>query len=168
LYARRVTASSRFAARLASLGAAAAAGLLVVSAAGAAQPHTFTASYSGTASGYASGNKAFGGATMSGRGRRIGRGTLKGSGAGVFTSATCVTLGGRATLKGGHGSLRLSVRSGHACSDSTADNVSFSGRAQVVGGTNAVAGARGALSFTGTYVRSTHRVSISFRGRITY
>jgi hypothetical protein len=163
-----VTASSRFAARLASLGAAAAAGLLVVSAAGAAQTHTFTASYSGTASGYVSGSKAFGGATMSGRGRRIGRGTLKGSGAGVFTSPTCVKLGGRVTLKGARGSLRLSVRSAQACSDNASDSVSFSGRARVVGGTKAVSGARGAVWFTGTYVRSTHRVSISFRGRITY
>ena len=160
--------SSRLAARLASLGAAAAAGLLAVSAAGAAQTHAFTASYSGTASGYASGDKAYGGATMSGRARRIGRGTLKGSGAGVFTSPTCVTLGGNATLNGDRGSLRLSVRRAQACSDNTADTVSFSGRARVVSGTKAVAGAGGALRFTGTYVRSTRRVTISFRGRIAY
>jgi hypothetical protein len=164
-----VTALSRLAARLAPFGAAAAAGVLFVGAAGAAQTQTFTASYSGTGSGYASGKKAAGVGTMSGRGRPIGRSTLKGSGLGTFTSPSCVTFDGRATIRGARGSLRLAMRGGHACaSDSAADSVSFSGRARVVGGTKKFAGARGALRFSGSYSRSTGAVTISFRGRISY
>jgi len=159
----------RLVARLAPLGAAAAAVLLVVASAGAAQTQTFTASYSGTGSGYANGEKAAGVGTMSGRGRLIGRSTLKGSGLGTFTSSACVAFGGRATIKGARGSLRLAMHSAQACaSDSAADSVSFSGRASVVGGTKKFAGARGSLRFTGTYTRSTRAVSVSLRGRITY
>jgi hypothetical protein len=164
-----VTLRSRLAARLAPLGAAAAAGLLFVSASGAAQTQIFTASYSGSGSGYVSGKKAAGGATLSGRGRLIGRSTLKGSGLGTFTSPTCVAFGGKATVRGSRGSLRLELHTARACaSDSEADSVSFSGRARVVGGTKKFTGARGALRFSGTYTRSTSAVSISFRGRISY
>jgi hypothetical protein len=164
-----VKALSRLAARLAPLGAAAAAALLVVAAAGAGQAQTFTASYSGTASGYVSGVKAFGTGTMSGRGRLIGRSRLKGFGIGDLTSPGCATFGGRATLNGARGSLRLKMHSAHACAgDSAADSISFHGRAQVVGGTKAFAGAAGALRFTGTYTRSTRAVSVTVRGRISY
>jgi hypothetical protein len=164
-----VTALSRLAARLAPIGAAAAAGVLFVGAAGAAQTQTFTGSYSGTGSGYASGKKAAGVGTMSGRGRPIGRSTLRGSGLGTFTSPTCVTFDGRATIRGPRGSLRLAMRGGQACaSDGTADSVSFHGKARVVGGSKKFAGARGALRFTGSYSRSTGAVTISFRGRISY
>jgi hypothetical protein len=151
-------------ARLAPLGAAAAAGLLLGSASGAAQTQVFTASYSGSGSGYVSGKKVAGGATLSGRGRLIGRSTLSGSAVGDLTSPSCATFGGRATLRGTRGSLRLAVQSAHACN--AGDRVSFSGRARVVSGSKAFVGARGALSFSGTYVRSTGAVSISFRGRI--
>jgi hypothetical protein len=164
-----VTALSRRAARLAPFGAAAAAALFFVGAAGAGQTQAFTASYSGVGSGYASGKKATGVGTMSGRGRLIGRSTLSGSGLGTFTSPTCVTFDGKATIRGVRGTLRLAMRGGHACaSDGAADSVSFSGRAQVVGGTKAFTGARGALRFSGSYTRSTGAVSISFRGRVTY
>jgi hypothetical protein len=37
-----------------------------------------------------------------------------------------------------------------------------------VGSTGAFAGARGTLSFHGTYARSTRAVTVSFRGRIKY
>jgi hypothetical protein len=160
---------SRLAARLAPLGAAAAAVLLVVASAGAAQTQTFTASYSGTGSGYANGKKAAGVGTMSGRGRLIGRSTLKGSGLGTFTSTGCVSFGGRATIRGAHGSLRLAMHSAQACaSDSAGDSISFSGKARVVGGSKKFAGAGGTLRFTGTYIRSTRLVSVSLRGRISY
>lgn len=143
--------------------------MLVVSSAGGAQTQAFTASYSGTGSGYANGKKAAGVGTMSGRGRPIGRSTLKGSGLGVFTSSTCVTFSGKANINGARGSLRLAMSGGQACaSDSAADSVSFHGRAHVVGGTKKFAGAGGTLRFTGTYTRSTRAVSISFRGRISY
>jgi hypothetical protein len=164
-----VTALSRLAARLAPFGAAAAAGVFFVGAAGAAQTQTFTASYSGTASGYVSGERAFGTGTMIGRGRLIGRSTLKGFGIGNLTSAGCATFGGRVTLRGARGTLRLKMSSAQACaSDGAADTVSFHGTARVVGGTRAFAVARGALRFTGTYTRSTRAVSVSLRGRISY
>ena len=106
---------------------------------------------------------------MSGRGRPIGRGTLKGSATGTFTSSTCVTFSGSAVLRGGRGTLKLKARNAQACtSASSGDRVTFSGKARVVGGTSAFAGARGVLTFSGTYVRSTGAVSISFRGRLTY
>jgi hypothetical protein len=164
-----VKALARLASRLAPLGAAAAAALLVVASAGAAQAQIFTATYTGTGSGYANGKNAAGVGTMSGRGRLIGRSTLKGSGLGVFTSTTCVTFSGKATIRGAQGSLRLSMSGGRACaSDSAGDSISFHGMAHVVGGSTKFAGAGGTLRFTGTYTRSTRAVSISFRGRISY
>ena len=106
---------------------------------------------------------------MRGRGRLIGRSTLKGSGLGTFTSSQCIAFGGRATVRGARGSLKLALHRAQAClNDSSTDSVSFSGRARVVGGSKKFAGARGALKFSGTYTRSTSAVTISFRGRITY
>jgi hypothetical protein len=164
-----VTASLRSAARLALAGLTAAVALLVVGQAGAAQSHAFTASYSGTGSGQVSGKNAFGRAALSGRGRPVGRGTLSGSATGTFTSATCVAFSGKATLKGPRGSLRLAASRAQACaSGGGSDRVFFSGRARIVGGTSAFAGAEGIVSFSGTYVRSTSAVSVSFRGRIAY
>jgi len=137
--------------------------------AGAARTRSFTASYAGTASGHVSGKTAAGSASLPGRGRPIGRGSLTGSGSGTFTSSTCLTFSGRVTLSGGRGSLRLRVRNAQACASAgNASRVSFSGKARVVGGTSAFAGARGMLSFSGTYARPTGAVSVSFRGRITY
>jgi hypothetical protein len=156
-------------ARLAPLGAAAAAGLLFISASGAAQTQLFTGAYAGSGSGYVSGKKVAGSGTLSGRGRLIGRSTLSGSALGDLTSSSCATFGGRATLRGAPGSLRLAVQSAQACaSGGGGDSVAFSGRARIVGGSRVFAGARGALSFSGTYTRSTGAVSISFRGRIGY
>ena len=164
-----MTALARLAARLAPFGAAAAAAVFFVGAAGAGQTQAFTASYSGSGSGYASGKKAAGVGTMSGRGRVVGKSTLRGSGLGTFTSPTCVTFDGKATIRGARGTLRLAMRGAQACAgDSAADSVSFSGRARIVGGTKAFVAARGELRFAGTYTRSTSAVSIAFRGRINY
>ena len=143
--------------------------MLVVGAAGAVQTQSFTGTYSGTGSGYASGKKAAGVGTMSGRARVIGRSTLRGSGLGTFTSSECLRFSGNATIRGSRGSLRLAMHGGQACaSDSAADTVSFHGTARVVGGSKKFAGAGGALRFTGMYTRSTRAVTISFRGRLTY
>jgi hypothetical protein len=76
---------------------------------------------------------------------------------------------GKATLKGRSGSIRVSVQGAKACAaGSNANEVSFSGQAKVLGGRSAFAHARGTLSFTGAYDRSTNAVTISFKGRITY
>ena len=131
--------------------------------------HRFSAAYAGTGVGAVSGTTASGTATLAGRGRLIGPSTLTGSGHGTLTSSTCVVFSGKATLKGRSGSIRISTRGAKACAAGADSNdVSFSGQAKVVGGTSAFAGARGTLSFTGRYVRSTNAVTISLKGRITY
>jgi hypothetical protein len=71
-------------------------------------------------------------------------------------------------LRGKSGSLRLLARSAHACAASGGDNVSFSGRATVTGGTGTFAGARGRLSFRGSFDRASGGVTISLSGLIRY
>jgi hypothetical protein len=130
--------------------------------------HRFTAAYAGRGQGETSGGSASGSAELRGRGRLIGNGTLRGSGHGTFTSQTCVTFDGRAVLSGKNGSLRLVARGAHACARSGGDNVSFSGRATVTGGTATFAGSRGRLSFHGTFDRASGSVRITLSGRIRY
>jgi hypothetical protein len=78
-----------------------------------------------------------------------------------------VTFSGRAVLSGKTGSLRLVARRAHACA-AGGNNVSFSGTATVTGGTAAFAGARGRLSFRGSFDRATGSVKISLSGVIRY
>jgi hypothetical protein len=113
------------------------------------------------------GTTASGSATLSGRGRPIGASTLRGSATGTVTSATCVAFNGTAVLRGRAGTIRLSARQGHACGADGAE-VTFAGTARVVGGTSSFAGARGTLSFTGSYTSSTRAVTITLTGRIRY
>jgi hypothetical protein len=135
----------------------------------AATSHPFTASYTGHGSGQVSGTRASGSATLTGRGSMIGPGTLTGSASGVFVSRTCVVFSGAAVFKGRPGTIRLATRRAQACAASTdANEVSFSGSAQITGGSAKFAGARGMLSFTGTYLRQSGAVTISFRGRIIF
>jgi hypothetical protein len=134
-----------------------------------ASTHRFSASYAGTGVGSVSGTTASGTATLAGRGKPIGPGTLTGLGNGTLTSSACVVFSGRATLKGRSGSIRISAHGAKACAAGADSNdVSFSGQAKVTGGTSAFAHAGGTLSFTGRYVRSTNAVTISLKGRITY
>jgi hypothetical protein len=152
-------------ARFAAIAAAA----MIAPVALGATGHPFTASYAGHGSGGVVGTRASGSATLTGRGTIIGRGTLTGSASGVFISRTCVAFSGKAVLKGRLGSIELAAHRGEACAGSAdANEVSFSGTAQISGGSAAFAGARGTLSFTGTYIRQSGAVTISLRGRITY
>jgi hypothetical protein len=134
----------------------------------AGRGHRFSAGYTGHGQGAASGTSASGNATLRGRGRLIGRGTMSGSAHGTFTSQTCVTFSGRAVLRGRSGSLRLRARNAHACAAGGGDSVSFSGTATVTGGTATFAGARGRLSFRGTFDRATGSVKVSLSGVIRY
>ena len=134
----------------------------------AGRDHRFSATYAGHGQGETSGTSASGSATLRGRGRLIGRGTLRGSGHGTFTSQTCVTFSGRAVLSGKTGSLRLVARHAQACAAGGGNNVSFSGTATVTGGTATFAGARGRLSFRGSFDRATGSVKISLSGVIRY
>jgi hypothetical protein len=143
--------------------------LLVAGPAHAARLHVFSAAYAGTGSGHVSGKTASGSATLRGSGRPIGASTLSGSATGTFTSPSCVVFSGRARLTGRHGTLRLSVQRGQACaSGSGGSRVSFFGSARIVGATGDFAGARGTLSFHGSYSRATRAVTVSFGGRIRY
>jgi hypothetical protein len=151
----------------AGLAVIAIAGTVVAPVALASTSHVFTASYTGHGAGQVSGTRASGSATLSGRGRIIGRGTLHGSGHGVFVSRTCIVFSGNAALKGTRGSIKLATRRARACS-TDANDVSFSGTALITGGSATFAAARGKLSFTGTYVRASGAVTISFRGRISF
>lgn len=134
-----------------------------------ATSHRFTARYVGRGIGAVSGTSASGSATMVGRGMSIGRGTLSGSARGTFTSKTCVVFSGTAVLKGTAGSIRLSARRARACASGTNPaRVSFSGTANVSHGTARFRGARGTVSFHGTYARDTGAVTISLTGTLTY
>jgi len=130
--------------------------------------HRFSANYIGHGHGETTGTSASGSATLRGRGRLIGRGTMSGSARGTFTSPTCVTFRGRVVLRGKTGSLRLRARSAQACAAGSESSVSFSGTATVTGGTRSFAGARGRLSFRGSFDRATGRVKVSLSGVIRY
>jgi hypothetical protein len=130
--------------------------------------HRFSATYAGHGRGEASGTRASGSATLRGRGRLIGRGTMSGSAHGTFTSQTCVTFSGKAVLRGKTGSLRLRARHAQACATGGGNSVSFSGTATVTGGAATFAGARGRLSFRGTFDKTTGSVKVSLSGVIRY
>jgi hypothetical protein len=93
---------------------------------------------------------------------------MRGSARGTFTSQTCVAFSGRAVLKGKPGSLRLRAHNAQACVAGGGNSVSFSGTATVTGGTATFAGARGRLSFRGTFDRTNGNVQVSLRGVIRY
>ena len=93
---------------------------------------------------------------------------MSGSAHGTFTSQTCVTFSGRAVLRGKTGSLRLRARRAQACAAGGGNSVSFSGAATVTGGTGTFAGARGRLSFSGSFDRTTGSVRVSLGGVIRY
>ena len=92
---------------------------------------------------------------------------MSGSARGTFTSQTCVTFSGRAVLRGRTGSIRLRARRAHACAGD-GNSVSLSGTATVTGGTAVFAGARGRLSFRGTFDRTSRSVKVSLSGAILY
>jgi hypothetical protein len=134
----------------------------------AAGSHVFKATFNGYGSGQIVNGQASGRGSAKGSGNVLGKSTLSGSGAGRLTSASCVTFDGKAVLKGSAGSLKLATHGARACVSTTAGSAAFSGRARVIGGTAKFAGASGTLSFHGTYDEATRRLTISFKGRISY
>jgi hypothetical protein len=134
----------------------------------AAGSHVFKATYTGHGNGQVAGGQASGRGSAAGSGHVIGKSTLSGSGAGTLTSASCLSFDGKAVLKGGAGSLRLVAHGAQACVSTTGADASFSGRARVTGGTAKFAGASGTLTFHGTYVEATRKLTISFKGRVSY
>jgi hypothetical protein len=153
----------RFGLAAAALGAAM---LLAAAPAGAATSHPFSASYTGSGAGSVNGMTAAGYASGSGRASIIGAGSFRGSAHGMFTSTTCVTFSGSATLRGAAGTLTVRARQAHACVSPAGG--SFSGVVTVASGTGAVAGAHGTLRFRGSYDGTTGAVKISFSGSLAY
>ncbi len=147
----------------------AAVALSATSVADAARVHAFRAKYTGTGSGQATARGASGHASGSGTGNVIGPSRFSGAATAVVQSQSCVVFNGKLTMKGRGGRIVLSAHGGHACtSGPTGANVAFSGTATVTDGTGRFAGARGTLSFTGSYVKETGSVTISFKGRVSY
>jgi hypothetical protein len=149
--------------------------VVVTAAAAAASPaalsakqHRFSATYTGHGHGQVHGTSASGNARLRGRGKLIGPSTLTGSASGVFISRACVVWSGKGVLEGKAGSIALRAHGARACAGADADVVSFAGIAKVAGGTGTFKGARGRLSFNGTYVRRSGAVSISFKGLISF
>jgi hypothetical protein len=130
--------------------------------------HHFSATYVGHGQGTTSGTSASGSASLRGRGRLIGPGTMSGSAHGTFASQTCVRFRGSAMLRGKTGSLRLRARNANACAASGGNSVSFSGTATISGGTGTFAGARGRLAFRGVFDRATGGVRLSLRGVLRF
>jgi hypothetical protein len=151
------------------IGAAAVTASIATPAALAATRHPFAGSYTGKGSGEVTGTTASGSGTATCRASGLGRSTLSGSAHGVFINRSCVAFDGTAILKSRTASIRLAASGAHACANTTdADVVSFSGTAKVTGGTSTFAGAHGTLPFTGTYLRRSGALTITFRGSITY
>ena len=134
----------------------------------AAGNHVFKATYTGHGSGQVGNGRASGRGSAKGSGNVIGKSTLSGSGAGTLTSATCISFDGKAVLKGGAGSLKLATHAAQACVSTNGGSAPFSGRARVTGGTAKFAGATGTLTFHGTYDAASRKLTISFKGLISY
>jgi hypothetical protein len=133
-----------------------------------AKQHRFSATYTGSGQGQVHGTNASGSARLHGRGKPLGPSTLSGSASGTFISRKCVVWSGQAVLKGKAGSIALRTHGARACAGADANVVSFAGIAKVASGTATFKGARGKLSFKGTYLRRSGAVSISFKGLIAF
>jgi hypothetical protein len=133
-----------------------------------AKQHRFSATYIGHGHGQVHGTSASGSARLRGRGTLIGPSTLSGSASGVFISRVCVVWSGKGVLEGKAGSIALRAHGARACAGTDPNIVSFAGVAKVASGTGTFKGARGTLSFDGTYIRRSGAVSISFQGLISF
>jgi hypothetical protein len=72
-------------------------------------------------------------------------------------------------MKASGGWIKLKTRGAQACVPTTSESsVSFSGSARVTGGTARFAGARGTLTFHGVYDAVTSKLTITFKGRVSY
>lgn len=153
---------------LAAVVAAAALAGVLATAALPARSHAFLATYAGHGSGTVGGTTVSGNASARGTGSPIGRGMLAGLATGRVAGASCVVFDGTAMLHGTAGTVLVSAHAGHACGSGGGASVSFSGHVAVTGGTRRFSGARGTLSFSGTYSRASKAVTVTFRGRLTY
>jgi hypothetical protein len=151
---------------LAGLAAAAVAGVAAPTAL-PATAHAFRATYAGHGAGAVSGTNVSGSASLTGRGAPIGRGGMTGSATGHFVSSSCVVFDGTAVLRGTAGTVSVAAHAGRACGGG-GSSVSFSGHVAVTGGTGRFSGAKGTLSFSGTYTQAGGAVRITFAGRLTY
>jgi len=90
---------------------------------------------------------------------------LTGSNGTGHTSGTCGFFSGPASISGSGGSLTLSVNSSSkGCGESNVKSVS--GTAKVTGGSGKLKGAKGTLSFSGSYNKSAGTFSVSISGTV--
>jgi hypothetical protein len=81
------------------------------------------------------------------------------------TSGTCGFFSGPASISGSGGSLTLSVNStSKGCGESNVKSVS--GTAKVTGGSGKLKGAKGTLSFSGSYNKSAGTFSVTISGTV--
>ena len=165
---RRARPRRRLARGLVALAIAATAAASAAPVALPATSHPFTATYTGHGRGQVHGTSASGSATLPGRGKPIGPSTLSGSARGVFINRMCVVFSGAGVLKSKAGSISLTTHGAEACAGRDSIRVSFGGRAKVAGGTGIFKTAHGTLMFSGTFIRTSGSVSISFKGPISY
>jgi len=131
----------------------------------------FTATYKGHVSEKVVGSAVTATPKGTGKATLIGKGTLTGTVAGNTTNPPCSPLSGPGTLKGLHGTLKLKLLTGsRACAAGQDDqnNISFSGKAKVTGGTGALKNARGTLGYVGHYDRGTGAFNVKLTGTLKH
>ncbi len=131
----------------------------------------FSASYKGKVTEKVVGSAVT--ATPNGKGKAtlIGKGTMTGKVAGNTTNPPCSPLSGPGTLKGSKGTLKLKLMTGSrgcAAGQDDQNNISFSGKAKVTGGTGALKKASGTLSFLGHYDRGTGAFNVKLVGTLKH
>jgi len=131
---------------------------------------SFSATYSGKATVKVADDVADISAQGTGTGTVIGASAISGKGKGDTTKQPCVPFTGTGEMSANNGSatLQFTVPAGSsACGDEPGKIFSVSGRANVTGGTGALAGATGSLKMTGVYDRGAGTFQIKFSGQLT-
>lgn len=145
-------------------------GLAVAGTTGSSDVVQFTASYAGKATVKITDQVATISAEGPGTATVIGASTVSGKGLGDATKQPCVPFTGTGAIKATSGPSALSftvVPGSSGCGDEEGKVFSISGRANITGGTGAMAGATGSLKLTGVYDRGAGTFSIKFNGRVT-
>jgi hypothetical protein len=154
----------------AALAAAALSALVVASAfAAAPKPVAFTATFAGKAVVTTTGDAAqITSATATGTSKAFGKATLSGKGSGL-KSDPCPLFGGPATITTRLGKINFVITptGGRACTDEAGQQFTISGRATIKGGTKKYLKAKGSFKFGGSYDRSTGSFTVKFVGTLT-
>jgi hypothetical protein len=130
-----------------------------------------TATYKGKVTEVVNGSVVIATAKGKGKGTVIGRSTLVGKVKASTANPPCTPLNGPGILKGLHRTLKIKLLTGsRACAAGQDDpnNISFSGKAAVTGGTGKLSRARGTLKYIGHYDRGTGAFNVKLTGTLKY